>query len=226
MPEYPGWGLDLRHTARRGTVTFLGDFHSYSCCSAILSVREAAMMMVMDLLTDKPDWHVKVFDDDIAEKWRQEALGWSDHALSSRFAPSGSCPPGILDRESVDFVSSPQRVPSLSLHTGMPSRPAYQSSSSSLNCGIKPSTFGSRGSPPRWTRPSPSLSQTPSCLRCYRPRCAKPLRGCRRTARLGRTGIPGRTKRCWTSSIRPCTRWSTAARSFSRRSCRGGRRRR
>lgn len=32
------------------------------------------MMIVMDRLTDQPDWHIKVFDDDIANKWKTEAV--------------------------------------------------------------------------------------------------------------------------------------------------------
>ena len=42
--------------------------------SELLLVREVAMMIVMDTLTDKPDWHRKVFDDRIARKWTEEAL--------------------------------------------------------------------------------------------------------------------------------------------------------
>lgn len=42
--------------------------------SDMLLVREVAMMIVMDRLTDKPDWHLKVFDEAIAEKWIQEGL--------------------------------------------------------------------------------------------------------------------------------------------------------
>ncbi len=118
MPEYPGWGLDLYHTVRRRTNTEAGKFHTYSECSWLLTVRETAMMVVMDLLTDKPDWHTKVFDEEIAEKWRQEALAWPDEDLSRRFAPN-SCPPGILDKESVDFVS-PLQITKLQLATGLP----------------------------------------------------------------------------------------------------------
>jgi hypothetical protein len=39
------------------------------------------MMLIMDALTDKPDWHTKVFDDAIVAKWHDEALGLSDEAL-------------------------------------------------------------------------------------------------------------------------------------------------
>ncbi|KAF2495402.1 hypothetical protein BU16DRAFT_389520 [Lophium mytilinum] len=39
-----------------------------------LTVRELAMLKVMEALTDKPEWTRKVFDDTIVAKWREEAL--------------------------------------------------------------------------------------------------------------------------------------------------------
>lgn len=38
-----------------------------------LTAREVAMLGVMNALTDKPDWHKKVFDDEIVANWKQEA---------------------------------------------------------------------------------------------------------------------------------------------------------
>ncbi|KAM0261009.1 hypothetical protein ACHAQJ_002444 [Trichoderma viride] len=52
--------------------------------SAILPIREVAMMLLMDNLTDKPNWHEKVFDEAIVEKWRQEAMNQSENSLFSR----------------------------------------------------------------------------------------------------------------------------------------------
>ena len=52
--------------------------------SMIITVREVAMMLVMDRLTDKPNWHIKVFDDGIAEKWRQETMAWPEDDLWNR----------------------------------------------------------------------------------------------------------------------------------------------
>lgn len=52
--------------------------------SDILPVREVAMMMLMDNLTDKPDWHKKVFDEAIVAKWRHEALTQSENSLFAR----------------------------------------------------------------------------------------------------------------------------------------------
>lgn len=36
------------------------------------------MMDVMEKLTDKVNWHQKVFDEDIVSKWREEALAIPD----------------------------------------------------------------------------------------------------------------------------------------------------
>lgn len=82
--------------------------------SDMLLVREVAMMLIMDRLTDKQNWHVKVFDDDITEKWKTEALAWPEDDLWNRIAnlspymheewqPKRS--KTILNRACVDYVS-------------------------------------------------------------------------------------------------------------------------
>ncbi|RDB28808.1 hypothetical protein Hypma_014802 [Hypsizygus marmoreus] len=40
----------------------------------LTTLREFTMLHLMNELTDKPDWHKKVFDDTIAAKWKSEAL--------------------------------------------------------------------------------------------------------------------------------------------------------
>lgn len=84
MPDYPGLGLPLRHNP--------DDFHHYpigahgSCHgskSDLLPVRELAMMSVMESLTDKEDWHKKVFDDAVVSKWREEALAIPDEQFNT-----------------------------------------------------------------------------------------------------------------------------------------------
>ena len=124
MGEYPGWNLDLRwvdqdDTKEREAIYPMGTHHNCNGNkSAMLLVREVAMMMIMDRLSDKPNWHVKVFDDTIAEKWRQEALAWPEDDLWERIAniDEGTRdhpgwwpkqPENILDKECVDYVSEP-----------------------------------------------------------------------------------------------------------------------
>jgi hypothetical protein len=139
MPEYPGWNMDLRWTdqqMRRGLarpVTYPIGIH-YNCFGAsseMLLVREVALMLVMDRLTDKPDWHVKVFDDEIAEKWKTEALAWPDADLWERIAqldPSDAgrwnpkMPKNILDKECLDHVGeNPPGAPPLAPYSCRPS---------------------------------------------------------------------------------------------------------
>ncbi|KAG0650489.1 hypothetical protein D0Z07_3367, partial [Hyphodiscus hymeniophilus] len=83
MPEYPGLGIPLRHFPQGDYGTYPMGIHGnfYGADSDILPVREIAMMLIMDKLTDKPDWHKKVFDDEIIAKWRKEALECPDELL-------------------------------------------------------------------------------------------------------------------------------------------------
>ncbi|KAM0426064.1 hypothetical protein ACHAPT_008695 [Fusarium lateritium] len=87
--EYPGVNVPLWHGFDRysnspypgypiGFPEYCGGW------SDILPMREVAMMIVMDNLTDKPNWHEKVFDDDIVQKWRDEARQQSEDGLFAR----------------------------------------------------------------------------------------------------------------------------------------------
>ncbi|KAK7428198.1 hypothetical protein QQZ08_005264 [Neonectria magnoliae] len=76
--KYPGFGLDLRYHDQFQSSQRLYPIGVHTNCygakSEMLLVREVAMMIVMDRLSDKPDWHLKVFDDAIVKKWTEEAL--------------------------------------------------------------------------------------------------------------------------------------------------------
>jgi len=86
---YPGVDLPLRHFPQRhgrgieGKTFFrIGAHRSCeSSTSPMLQLREVAMLILMDRLTDKPNWHQKVFDDDIVARWRHEALTQSEEPL-------------------------------------------------------------------------------------------------------------------------------------------------
>lgn len=61
--RYPGLGMNLRyHNYHHEGEIYPTAIHynSVGAESDMLLVREAAMMIVMNQLTDKPDWHVKV----------------------------------------------------------------------------------------------------------------------------------------------------------------------
>lgn len=62
----------------------IGLSETRGCNSRILAIREVAMMMLMDKLTDKPNWHEKVFDEAIVQKWREEARTQSENGLFVR----------------------------------------------------------------------------------------------------------------------------------------------
>ncbi|KAF4470972.1 hypothetical protein FALBO_2113 [Fusarium albosuccineum] len=67
-------------------------FPEYSLgSSAVLPLRETAMMMLMDKLTDKPNWNQKVFDEVIVQKWRDEALQQDEHGLYTRIMQTKDC---------------------------------------------------------------------------------------------------------------------------------------
>lgn len=81
--KLPGFGLPVNHappSVRRsrslGLARYPDAVTSWACGN--LTLREIAMMGVMNELSDKPDWAKKVFDESIVEKWRKEALAQED----------------------------------------------------------------------------------------------------------------------------------------------------
>lgn len=73
------------------------------------------MLLVMDHLTEKPNWHIKVFDDEIVTNWKAEVLAWPDEDLWGRLNTCDedddeddddvTMPTPILDKECIDYVS-------------------------------------------------------------------------------------------------------------------------
>jgi predicted RNase H-like HicB family nuclease len=90
MHNYPGLGLPLRHYEQGDCEHYPIGAHSenYGAESVPLLVRELAMMDVMEKITDKQDWHTKVFDANIVSKWQKEALAVPDEELY-RLATAG-----------------------------------------------------------------------------------------------------------------------------------------
>ncbi|KAE8453577.1 hypothetical protein EG329_010438 [Mollisiaceae sp. DMI_Dod_QoI] len=50
----------------------------------LTTLREFTMLQVMNHLTDKPDWHKKVFDENIAQKWKDEAMATKGRDVSQK----------------------------------------------------------------------------------------------------------------------------------------------
>lgn len=74
---YPGVKIDLRHYPQERDKPIYPIGAHPDCrgtTSEMLPVREVAMMILMDRLTDKPNWQEKVFDEEVVSKWRSEAM--------------------------------------------------------------------------------------------------------------------------------------------------------
>jgi hypothetical protein len=78
--DYPGLGLPLRSSdwTKHNYYPIGAHGNIWGSDSDMVSVRELAMMDVMEKLTDKENWHKKVFDEYIVAKWRKEALAIPD----------------------------------------------------------------------------------------------------------------------------------------------------
>ena len=63
-----------------------------------MPVREVFMMVLMDQLSDKVDWHKKVFDEQIVSKWRKEALEHPEDKLFSQ----------LVGSDAADKISKPR----------------------------------------------------------------------------------------------------------------------
>lgn len=73
LPNYPGLGLPLQHA------TYAKYPNSSNTDSSLLPLREVTIMAIVSQLTDKPDWHRKVFDEEIVAKWKKEAMAVPDN---------------------------------------------------------------------------------------------------------------------------------------------------
>jgi len=66
---------DEKHRFRHG----ISDFHAER-----LTVREVEMLKFMNAVTDKPNWHKKVFDEEIVHRWREEARAMPNSMISDK----------------------------------------------------------------------------------------------------------------------------------------------
>jgi hypothetical protein len=101
---YPGYNLDLRHYwSRRGRLYAMGaHVRCLGAPSNLLPVKELAMLRLMDTLTDKPGWERKVFDEEIAGRWRKEALAQSEIAFTGEVDEGGA--PRLVDAKAFNYV--------------------------------------------------------------------------------------------------------------------------
>lgn len=66
LPSHPGLGLPLQYANY--------EKYAFETYSVLLPLCEVAMMAIMAQLTDRPDWHRKVFDEEIVARGKTEAL--------------------------------------------------------------------------------------------------------------------------------------------------------
>ncbi|GLB35536.1 putative protein of unknown function (DUF4246) [Lyophyllum shimeji] len=83
----PGFGLPLNFTPRLkdgdGRVLFRNALDGKDLLDGVAqlpltTLREFTMLQFMNYITDKPEWHRKVFDETITSKWKAEALSEDD----------------------------------------------------------------------------------------------------------------------------------------------------
>ncbi|KAI0970801.1 hypothetical protein F4678DRAFT_461931 [Xylaria arbuscula] len=73
--ELPGFGKPLARLAKNGEYFMHALLTGRRFNSVGLKVREIRMMEFMNQITDKPEWERKVFDEEIVNAWRKEAMG-------------------------------------------------------------------------------------------------------------------------------------------------------
>lgn len=78
--------------------------------SVLLPVREVYMMALMEILTEKVDWHKKVWDERVVVNWRKEALEQPEDKLylqmmEGRTSERLPMPRRILSEAAFDYVS-------------------------------------------------------------------------------------------------------------------------
>ncbi|KFY32862.1 hypothetical protein V495_08667 [Pseudogymnoascus sp. VKM F-4514 (FW-929)] len=100
MPyEYPGVNIDLHCYSNDGPTYSIGAHtNCWGAESQLLPVREVFMMALMDQLSDKVNWHKKVFDEQIVSKWRKEALEQPEDGLFSQ----------LVEADAADKISKPR----------------------------------------------------------------------------------------------------------------------
>ncbi|KAI8265680.1 hypothetical protein K4K56_005051 [Colletotrichum sp. SAR 10_98] len=89
----PGFGLPLGHmpdAENRFPLLYMDDRWGGGWRAATLLIRECCMMKFINALSDKPEWWRKVQDDEIAGKWKKEALGmdWTLYLKHADFTPA------------------------------------------------------------------------------------------------------------------------------------------
>lgn len=74
MRQFPGFGLPVSHFGQNDFPLAVAIENSDQAWASIgVTLREQRMLDFICQITDKPDWHIKVFDDEIVSRWRAES---------------------------------------------------------------------------------------------------------------------------------------------------------
>ncbi|KAH7142168.1 hypothetical protein EDB81DRAFT_723437 [Dactylonectria macrodidyma] len=89
----PGLGFPLGHMPKKGErfpLLFMEDNYENGWRAATLLIRESCMLKLINELSDKPEWWRKVRDDEIASRWKKEALAmdWTSYRNYADFTPA------------------------------------------------------------------------------------------------------------------------------------------
>ncbi|KAH6909367.1 hypothetical protein BKA70DRAFT_1426494 [Coprinopsis sp. MPI-PUGE-AT-0042] len=87
----PGYGEPLDYLPYEGDPLFIGEplpsalvknlMDEGAAVLPLTTLREFSMLQLMNSITDKDDWHIKIFDEAIAAKWKAEAVEAAHEAL-------------------------------------------------------------------------------------------------------------------------------------------------
>ncbi|KAM5353823.1 hypothetical protein ACJ41O_000473 [Fusarium nematophilum] len=82
----PGYGLPLGHRPDEAFPAIIGD-EDEDWKAATLTIREVCMLKFMEDITNKPEWWIKVNDEEIASKWTKEVveMPWSEYLEHADF---------------------------------------------------------------------------------------------------------------------------------------------
>ncbi|KAF4337351.1 hypothetical protein FBEOM_8735 [Fusarium beomiforme] len=86
--KLPGFGLPVDYSGSEFPIVLGGDEGDWR--ASTLTIREVCMLKVIEDLTNKPEWWIKVTDDKIAAKWKKEAMEmpWAEYRAKGDFSPA------------------------------------------------------------------------------------------------------------------------------------------
>lgn len=87
--QLPGFGLPLGVMPDKHFPVFVTT-EEKTWTAVTLLIREVCMLKLVEELTNKPEWWIKVRNPEIAQRWKQEALqvNWEDYREHADFTPA------------------------------------------------------------------------------------------------------------------------------------------